>query len=572
MVRRLRWPILVALLAVAAITIILLQQQQPVLRPVDPIIEPAEGGVYAEGLIGSMNRLNPLLDYYNTTDRDVDRLIFSGLVRFDDHGLPQGDLADSWGISRDLTIYNFSIREKAAWHDGQPVTSDDVIFTIERMRESNSPLPEDIREFWGQIEVKRLDEKTLQFRLPDPFAPFLDYLTFGILPSHLLGDLTTAEIIDDPFNLQPVGSGPYIFDRLIVENGQIAGLVLKANKQYYAGSPYIEDITIRYYATAAEALQAYQSGDILGIGDVPLNILDAVLAEPDLNLHTGRLPQLSLIFFNLGAQDLPFFQDVSIRYALLQGLNRQGMIDRYLNGQGILADGPILPGTWAYYDGIERTEYNPEAAVEAIRTAGYTLPAEGGEVRTNEEGVAMRFELIYVDDPLHEGLAKNVQQNWARLGVEVSLVPMTFEDLAEALDSRQYQAALVDINLFRSPDPDPYPFWHQAQITGGQNYSGWDDRQASEYLEQARVTVDIQERTRLYRNFQVRFARELPALPLFYPVFRYAMDVQVQGVSIGPLFDVSDRFNHTNIWYLKTRRTGEGLPSPTPESDATPTP
>jgi peptide/nickel transport system substrate-binding protein len=163
------------------------------------------GGVYAEGLIGSMLRLNPLLDYYNNVDRDVDHLLFSGLVRFDDRGFPVGDLADSWGISQDGTVYNFSIRQNANWHDGTPVTSDDVIFTIERMREDGSPISDDLREFWKQVEVRRLDDKSLQFRLPEAFAPFLDYLTFGVVPEHLLGDLSLSEIIDSPFNLQPVG-------------------------------------------------------------------------------------------------------------------------------------------------------------------------------------------------------------------------------------------------------------------------------------------------------------------------------------------------------------------------------
>jgi len=125
------------------------------------------------------------------------------------------------------------------------------------------------------------------------------------------------------------------------------------------------------------------------------------------------------------------------------------------------------------------------------------------------------------------------------------------------LDTRLYQAALVDLNLSRSPDPDPYPFWHQAQISGGQNYARWDDRQASEYLEQARITVDLADRQRLYNNFQVRFSAELPALPLYYPVYTYAVTADVQGVSIGPLFDVSDRFSNITNWYLITRRTTE---------------
>ena len=220
--KKLRWPLLIALLALVAIAVLLLGQKPVTLVPIEPVVEPAEGGVYTEGLIGELTRLNPLLDTYNNVDRDVDRLIFSGLLQFDDRGLPQAGLADSWGISRDGVIYNFSVRSNAVWHDGQPVTSDDVIFTIELMRGEDSPLSADLVQFWKQVEVKRLDEKTIQFVLPEAYAPFLDYLTFGVLPSHLLGDLSVTEIIDSPFNLQPVGSGPYRFDHLIVEDGRIA--------------------------------------------------------------------------------------------------------------------------------------------------------------------------------------------------------------------------------------------------------------------------------------------------------------------------------------------------------------
>lgn len=223
--KKLRWPILIALLAVVAIAALLLGKQ-PSLSPIEPVIEPATGGVYTEGLIGAPVRFNPLLDTYNPLDRDVDRLLFSGLVKFDDRGLPQADLANSWGISHDGNVYNFSLRQNAVWHDGAPVTSDDVIFTIERMREDGSPVSQDLKDFWKGIDIQRLDDKILQFRLPEPFAPFLDYLTFGVLPEHLLGELSLAEIIDAPFNLSPVGSGPYRFEQLLTEDGQIRGIVL----------------------------------------------------------------------------------------------------------------------------------------------------------------------------------------------------------------------------------------------------------------------------------------------------------------------------------------------------------
>jgi peptide/nickel transport system substrate-binding protein len=562
MIRRLRWPILIALLALVIIAALLVGQQ-PELLPVAPVIEPVTGGVYAEGLVGAMVRLNPLLDYYNRSDRDIDRLLFSGLLQFDDRGLPVGDLADSWGISRDGTVYNFSIRPNAIWHDGRPVTSDDVIFTIERMREEASPLPQDLKQLWQQVQVKRLDDKTLQFRLPEPYSPFMDYLTFGILPEHLLGGFSLAEIIDHPFNLQPVGSGPYRFDQLLVENGQIVGVALRSFEGYYKQPPFIEQFNFRYYQSAEDALAAYRVGDILGISQVPLEILADVLVEPELDMHTGRLPHLTILYLNLDNPQVSFFQDDVIRRALLMGLNRQRMVDRILSGQAILADGPIFPGTWAYYDNLERVDFDSEKAITLLKEAGFTLPASGSSVREDSSETALSFELIYPEET-HQEIAEAIQQDWARIGVGVDLKPLPFSEVVSQLESRLYQAALVELDLARFPDPDCYPFWHQAQISGGQNYANWNDRQASEYLEQARVTTDLAERTRLYRNFQVRFSQDLPALPLFYPVYRYAVDQEIQGMSMGPLFDPSDRFATVTNWFLVTRRASGQQPSPTP--------
>ena len=565
--KKLRWPLLIAIIALAAISILLISQKPDTLQPIAaPVVQPAEGGIYSEGLVGSFMRLNPVLDYYNEADRDVDHLLYSGLLRIDDRGLPRSDLATSWGISRDGMIYNFSLNTEAVWHDGQPVTSDDVIFTIQIMSSDEAPMPADLREFWKQVEIVRLDEKTLQFKLPEPFAPFLDYLTFGVLPSHLLGDLTLADLINNDFNLQPIGSGPYQFDHLITTEGQITGVVLSAFKDYYAQTAYIDQIAFRYYEDAASAYEAYKAGDIGGLGIVTLDILPEVLIEEELNLYTTRLPAMSLILLNLGDPQVAFFQDVNVRKALMQGLNRQGMIDNIRSGQAILADGPVFPSTWAYYSGIEHYSYNPNEAITLLREAGFTIPASGGDVRRDEEGTSLLFELLYPDDGDHSALANAIQRDWSSLGIEVILNAMPYDQLVtEHLDTRNYQAALVDLNLSRSPDPDPYPFWHQTQISSGQNYSKWDDRQASEYLEQARISTDLAERTRLYNNFQVRWSQELPALPLFYPVFTYAVSSDMQGVSIGSLFDPSYRFDHITSWYLVTRRAnGEGTQTPSP--------
>ena len=206
--KQLRWQILVVLVAIGIVAVLLLSQQTPsITGPILP--QPEQGGVYTEGLVGSLGRLNPLLYWNNSADRDVDRLLFSGLVKFDERGLPQKDLAEAWGVAQDGTVYNFSIRPNAVWHDGKPVTSDDVIFTIDRMKGAGSLYPQDVKDVWGKIEVTKLNDKTLKFQLPEPFVPFMDYLTFGVLPKHLLESVPPDQMATADFDISPVGSGPY---------------------------------------------------------------------------------------------------------------------------------------------------------------------------------------------------------------------------------------------------------------------------------------------------------------------------------------------------------------------------
>ena len=556
------WQIAIVVLALVAIAILLVSQQ-PTLLPITPEVKPSSGGVYSEALIGSFSRLNPLLDSTNSADRDIDRLIFSSLLRFDDRGLPVNDLVESMGLSQDGTNYNISLRENAIWHDGQPLTSQDVTFTVDLLKSEELPIPGDVQALWQTVEVIALDDFTLQFRLPEAYAPFLDYLTFGIVPYHLLGDLSAQEIIDAEFNLQPVGSGPFRFDRLLAENDRITGVSLSAFEDYYTDPAFIEQFTFLYYPDAESALAAYQAGEVLGISQITNDILSTALKETDLNMHSGQVPLLSIIFMNLDDPELPFFQDVNIRRALLMGIDRQKMVNELNDGQATIAHGPIFPGSWAYYDGIEKIHYDPENAIQLIRTAGYSIPASGGSVRENDEGISLSFDLLIPDDEKYLQIAEAIIDDWQQLGVGANLEAISYEDLIENhLDPRDYQAALVDINFANSPDPDPYPFWDQAQITGGQNYSKWDDRQASEYLEEARVELDLAERIRLYNNFQVRFASELPALPLFYPVYNYGIDERINGVTMGAFYDPSDRFANATQWFLLAERSLELITTP----------
>ncbi len=557
--KKLRWQILVVVLTLVVVAVLLLTQQ-PSLNPILP--EPASGGIYTEALVGSFGRLNPLLDLNNPADRDIDRLLFSSLIKFDSSGVPQPDLAESWGVSADGTIYNVTLRANAVWQDGTPVTSDDVLFTISLLRSQYSAYSADVRSMWDQVDITRLDDKNIKFTLPEPFVPFLDYLTFGVLPQHLLESITADQLSSTDFNLDPVGSGPYKFGHLTVENGQITGVVLTVSGNYYGQIPYIEQIVFRYYPSADAALTAYNQGEVLGISQIPSDQIASICSNSNLSCYSSRMPHLSMVLFNLGNNDVPFLQDKNIRRALMTGLNRQWMVDYILQGQAVVADSPLLPLTWAYYAGVDHIGFDPDTAVNELKAAGYVIPADG-TVRA-KDNISLSFTMVYPDDAIHAQLAKAVQQNWATIGVEVKLQAVSYESLLnDYLTPRAYQAALVDLDMSRSYDPDPYPFWHQAEITGGQNYSQWDNRTASEYLEQARVLADPTIRTRLYRNFQVIFSRELPALPLYYPIYTYGVDQRVQGVQAVPLFEPADRFNGITDWYLVTRRALEQTAQPT---------
>jgi peptide/nickel transport system substrate-binding protein len=551
--KKYRWQILILCITGLIVgTLLVLEREGGLLSS---IVRPAQGGVYSEALIGSLQRLNPLIDSGNSVDKDVDSLIFSGLIKFDSRGVAEGDLAKNWGVSQDGTIYTFELNDNVKWQDGQPLTVADVIYTVGLMSNGGDLISADLSTFWADIETIKLDDTHMQFVLPQAFAPFPDYLTFGVLPEHIFGDMSYDEIVSSTYNLQPIGTGPYKFKELSTEGDQIKGIVLEVNPYYYGDAPFIEEINFRYYVDSQSAYQAYKDGYVQGISVVTNDILGEVLADPNLALYSTRMPVTSMIFLNLDDSSVEFFQNAQIRKALLLGINRQMMIDEVFGGQAIKADGVIFPGTWAYLDGTPTFDYDPDKAKDILKQEGYVVTGDTNPIRKDGD-TEFKFVLSYPDDDLHKQIAEMIQADWKALDIAVTLEAVPADKfIADKLESHAYQAALVDINLSSSPDPDPYPFWDSSQISGGQNYSQWKDRTMSDTLEQARTTPDMAERTRLYHNFQYLFADQLPALPLYYPVYNYAVNDQVQGISVGPLFSTSDRLSNINSWYMVTKRT-----------------
>ncbi len=559
--KRLRWQLITIFLAGLVVGILLLSDSST--GPIQVFeSHPTTGGIYREGLVGEIQRLNPLLAWYNDVDDDICRLIFSGLVKDDTRGNPQGDLAIDWGISLDGTIYNFAINPDALWHDGQPVTADDVIFTYELLKQGQGYIPDDLINFWNNVQINHVDQRTVQFVLQEAFSPFLDYLTVGILPRHIYGSMSFSEMVDSKINIQPIGSGPFRLKELVQNNGKITGVTIENNSAYYGRKAYLDEIQFTYYSDSGLAYQAYQQGLIDGISYVSDDVLRQVLSDEGMNLYTARRPVMSMVFFNLDNRSVEFLQSKQIRNALMSGLNRERILSRILAGQAIISNSPILYGNWAYTSEVAVPQYNSEKAIEMLVKEGFILASEQERVRTKEitsvdgntERKALSFTLVYPDDDLHRQVAEQIQRDWGNINVLLNLEAVSYDDLINhILPDRQYEAALVDLNLSEVPDPDPYPFWDQTQISSGQNYTQWNNRTISQYLETARVETDRAERARLYKNFQILFMEELPALPLYTPVYNYPVSQKVSGISIGPIYRPKDRYMNVTDWYMVAR-------------------
>ncbi len=569
--RHLRWQVLIAVLGMLLVGRMLAGRAGATTTGGVEVIQdvPAAGGIYTEALIGAPSRFNPLLDFANPVDRDIDRLLFSGLTRFDSVGRPMPDLAN-WIISDDELTYTFVLRADAQWHDGTPVTTADVAYTIGLLQDPGFPGPADVALLWHAVQVNVVNAQAIEFTLPEPFAPFLDYTAFGVLPAHLLEGVAAADLPQADFNRAPIGSGPFRLTNLLADDGDVTGVRLAAFADYYGQAPLLNDVEFRFYPTFEAAFAAYQAGEVLGLSRVDQAHVNEALALPQLGVYTTLRPEYSLIFFNLQSDELPFFKDKKVRQALLRGLNREAMISEIMHGQAVVANSPVLPGSWAYNPNLPQVAYDPTAAAQLLDAAGWVIPdgaapGTAGYAR-QKEGVELRFTLTAPDDPAHVAIAEAAQATWALLGVQVDVTrvdPATLRGQYLLPRPRTFEALLVDMNFAGTPDPDPYPLWHETQVESGQNYGGLADRATSELLEQARITLDLETRARLYFSFQSRFADQTPALLLFYPVYTYAVDTSVSGVQVGPLIEPSDRLNGLAQWSVVTQRVVVDQPAAT---------
>ncbi len=544
----LRWQLLLAVVGFGLILAILSFQVQSVGLCTTRV--PASGGVFAEGMVGTPQRLNPLLSDPFPVDRELVNLLFDGLVQYDNAGRFIPALAESWVVSEDGRSIQFILRSGLVWHDGAPITTADVAFTYGLLQNDAFPAGTAVKTLWQTVTINPIDERTIEFVLTEPYAPFLEATLRGILPAHLLQDVPPAELADHPFNQQPVGSGPWL-----VAAGQdwaaTRSLRLTPNPLYWREGTQIAALDFRFYPDEASLLTAFANGDIQAINSVSDQMLPEVTAVSHTRLFTTVAPQYTQLIFNQTDSGFAALRLAEVRRGLAAGLNRDQLIDRALNGQGVPLTGPYLPDSWANDQAIfAAAGVNGANAAELLNSAGWTLP-EGGSVR-QADGERFTLRLLTLETAVQQRLAQEVAAQWSGLGVEVVVeTAVSVADLREKLAARDFDVALVDITP--SIDPDLYDFWSQEAIIRGQNYGGWNNRRASEALEAGRQVWGLAERRPSYNTFLSIYADQVPAITLHQHVYTYALSSEVSQADIGPIYQPRDRYQSFARWFLLYR-------------------
>jgi len=537
-------------------------------------LKPKAGGIYTEGLVGAPRYINPLFATANDVDLDLVSLIYSGLFTYTDQGLEK-DLVESYEVSENQLVYTFILRQGIKWHDGEDFTANDVMFTINRIQNTQTKTPL-IYNFQG-TSIEKIDDFTVRFTLPKPFAPFLESLTIGILPEHIWQNIQPENMLMAEYNLKPIGTGPYKFSSLTKnKNGVIKSFKLKSNPTYYDQVAYIDEIDLKFTENFEQAVESLNNKKVDGISYLPKEIRARIINNRNLNFNLLHLPQYSAVFFNYDKN--PILKDLTIRKILTHATNKEKIVNEILNAEAQIIDSCILPGTLGYNSEIVKYPFNVQHAKTELDKLEWTLEdyvdpkKETTEDENSDEINAeettenaypypvrkkgsryFEFSLTTVNQPENVKIATELQKEWQLIGAKVNLVFVDPSNIAETIKTRNYEALLYGQIL--GYDPDPYPFWHSSQTSfPGLNLTSLNNNDADNLLENARKTTDDNARAELYKQFQNIIAETVPAIFLFNPTYTYPQNKKIKGFNTSQIITPADRFSMINEWYIKTDR------------------
>lgn len=539
---------------------------------------PVNGGEYIEGVIGSVKYINPLYSTVSDVDSDIASLVFSALFKRGEDSQLVNDLVKSYNISSDGKAYTIQIRSDAKWHNGSPLTADDIVFTFEAIKNSQYKSP--LRAGFAGVEIEKIDDQTVKFNLAEPYAAFLDLLTFGILPQDLWQQIEPASAGLAELDLKPVGSGSYKFKSLVKDkSGNIRSYTLIRNENYYGEPAHISSIVFKFFGNITELIAALNSNLISGISYLPDQSRGEVVAQDSLNFYRLNLPKLTAIFFN--AKVNPMLADKKVRQALAYAIDKREIVGQVISGDARTIDSPILPESFAYNPGARKYNYDVATSSQLLREAGWKiaelhdqditkaredLASKGEAVKKQatakinigagkwleKDNNYLSIELTTVDSPEYSQSAELIAKFWRAVNVKtkVNLVPAN-QIVTEIIKSRNFSSLLY--GEITGADPDPYAFWHSSQIgQAGLNLADYSNKEADKLLEDGRLTNDSKVRQEKYAKFQEILAEDEPAIFLYSPYYTYVQSKNIKGFKVKSVISPSDRFTDVSQWYMKT--------------------
>ncbi len=523
------------------------------------IIIPAVGGDYTEALVGEPQYINPLYTSVNDVDTDLARLIYSGLLKWDEENGYVPDLAEEVLIDEKKTTYTIKLRDNAKFHDGQKVSALDVLFTISAIQNQayRSPHAVDFKT----TTIAQIDDNTISFTLEKPISQFEKYLTVGILPSHIWSDILPQNAPLAALNLQPIGSGPYKFASFAKDKkGSIRSYTLTRNDKYFGEEPKIETLTYKFYSDTNSAIQALTNKNVEGVSIIPFEELESVKNNRSVKVIEPFLPQKMVLFFNQKSET--GLSKHAVRSAIANAINKEVIVEEVLSSNARVIQSPILPNKIGYHPDLETQRFDPEKAKSTLTEAGYNTQTV--EVKSGEDGEGddstepakkqLNIILTTVSSPEYLAVAEKIKDQLKEVGISLEIQTISADRLfSDIIDTQNYELLLTSV--LSDNDSDPYIFWHSTQATqGGLNIARYKSSSADKKLTEARAAISNETKEEALRSFQEIIAKDLPAVFLYQSTYSFAVAKKIEGAEINEVGVPSDRLNIITSWYIKTKK------------------
>lgn len=471
-------------------------------------------------LSGEPTFLNPIL-YTDSESGAVVDLIFNGLVKANESLEIIPDLAKKWTVSDDGTLWTFYLKQNVKFHDGQPFTVDDVLFTFDKIMDaSTNTVRRSLFIINGKpIKFTKLDNYTFQAKLPEPFAPFLISMTMGILPKHMLEG---KNINKADFNHKPVGTGPFKFVRYKTADH----VLLERNNDYYLGKPLLKNIYFKIISDSTVQLAALRRGEIDVAGIKPKDYKN-MIAENKVNIFLYDSLAYSYLGYNCRVKP---FDDVNVRRALAYAIDKNAIVKTVMKNMASSAFSHSHPVSWAYSSDVETFPFNPSKAVTMLELSGWKLV--DGVMTKNGKSLSFSTYIAKGSDTSQK-TSTMIQYFLKQIGVKMDIKILEWSSLLKIINSpddpKKYDAVMMAWSL--GLDPDGYSIWHSSQYPSGFNHNGYENAEVDELLIGGRKITNRDARKKIYAEAYRKIADDQPYYFLWYPRSITGVSRRVGGLS-----------------------------------------